>query len=39
MLRVVRRREPRRVRSAIDEICAEGARRMLAAGVEAEVDA
>ena len=39
MLRVVTDDESRaEVRSAIDEICAEGARRMLAAALEAEVD-
>ena len=40
MLRVVTDDEGRaETRSAIDEICAEGARRMLAAALEAEVDA
>jgi len=40
MLRVVTDRDSRaELRSAIDEICAEGARRMLAAALEAEVDA
>jgi putative transposase len=40
MLRVVTDDESRaEMRSAIDEICAEGARRMLAAALEAEVDA
>lgn len=39
MLRVVTDEQSRvEVRSAIDEICAEGARRMLAAALEAEVD-
>ena len=40
MLRVVTDDDGRaETRSAIDEICAEGARRMLAAALEAEVDA
>ena len=40
MLRVVTDDQGRaETRSAIDEICAEGARRMLAAALEAEVDA
>src|SRR3954464_2149948 len=40
MLRVVTDDDSRaEMRSAIDEICAEGARRMLAAALEAEVDA
>jgi putative transposase len=40
MLRVVTDDESgAELRSAIDEICAEGARRMLAAALEAEVDA
>ena len=40
MLRVVTDDDARaEMRSAIDEICAEGARRMLAAALEAEVDA
>jgi len=38
MLRVVTKDGSRAEQSAIDEICAEGARRMLAAALEAEVD-